>query len=240
MKRPLYAALALALTLSLAACAKDAPESSSSGSSTQSSSANAGSSTVSASSSADLVKQTVTDCLSSYYDAEDILSISTSGTKVEVKIRNDASAAGEAPDNWADLRTAALECGQALKDSLTDCDINNAIIYLVDSDDNNLLSVLNGNASYDAFGGTDNSSGTDNPPTISLDEFDAIKTGMEYQEVFDLVGSRGEVLSETDLGLGDEYYTAIYQWEGEGSIGANANVTFQGGKVVSKAQFGLG
>ena len=73
----------------------------------------------------------------------------------------------------------------------------------------------------------------------SLEEFNAIKTGMTYQEVFDIVGSRGEVLSEVDLGLGDEYYTAMYTWDGEGSLGANANVTFQGGKVTSKAQFGL-
>jgi len=62
---------------------------------------------------------------------------------------------------------------------------------------------------------------------------------MSYQEVFDIVGSRGTVLSEVDVGLGDEYYTAVYYWDGEGSLGANANITFQGGKVSAKAQFGL-
>lgn len=65
------------------------------------------------------------------------------------------------------------------------------------------------------------------------------KTEMEYQEVFDIIGSRGEELATSDLGFGDEYYTVIFTWEGEGTLGANANVTFQGGKVTSKAQAGL-
>lgn len=97
---------------------------------------------------------------------------------------------------------------------------------------------MNGKIGYDAFGG-EYASATDNPPTISLEEFEAIQTGMSYQEVFDIVGSRGTVLSEVDVGLGDEYYTAVYYWDGEGSLGANANITFQGGKVSAKAQFGL-
>lgn len=78
-----------------------------------------------------------------------------------------------------------------------------------------------------------------NPPTISLAEFNAISTGMTYQEVTDIIGSAGEVLSEVDLGLGDEYFTQSRKWDGEGSIGANAIIQFQDGKVVTKAQFGL-
>jgi hypothetical protein len=31
----------------------------------------------------------------------------------------------------------------------------------------------------------------------------------------------------------------MYQYEGEGELGANASFTFQGGKLVNKAQFGL-
>jgi len=34
-------------------------------------------------------------------------------------------------------------------------------------------------------------------------------------------------------------HTIIYSWDGEGEIGANANFTFQGGKLQNKAQFGL-
>ena len=75
--------------------------------------------------------------------------------------------------------------------------------------------------------------------SISLEEFNKIETGMTYKEVCDIVGGEGTLGSSVDVGVGDEYKTEIYQWTGDGSIGANANVTFQGGKVVSKAQIGL-
>lgn len=78
-----------------------------------------------------------------------------------------------------------------------------------------------------------------NKPTISISEFNKISTGMTYDEVVEIIGSKGNVLSEVDLGLGARYKTSIYMWDGEGSIGANANITFQNGKVVTKAQFGL-
>ncbi|MBP3705784.1 MAG: DUF3862 domain-containing protein [Clostridia bacterium] len=75
--------------------------------------------------------------------------------------------------------------------------------------------------------------------SISLEEFNKIETGMTYKEVCDIVGGEGTIASSVDVGIGDEYKTEIYQWTGDGSIGANANVTFQAGKVVSKAQIGL-
>ena len=75
--------------------------------------------------------------------------------------------------------------------------------------------------------------------SISLEEFNKIKTGMTYEEVCDIVGGEGTLGSSVDVGVGDEYKTEIYQWTGSGTIGANANVTFQGGKVMSKAQVGL-
>lgn len=75
--------------------------------------------------------------------------------------------------------------------------------------------------------------------SISLAEFNKIETGMTYEEVCDIVGGEGTLGSSVDIGMGDEYKTEIYQWTGDGSIGANANVTFQGGKAVSKAQIGL-
>lgn len=74
---------------------------------------------------------------------------------------------------------------------------------------------------------------------MSLDEFNQIKNGMTYEEVCDIVGGEGELEADADLGIGSEYATKIYTWEGNGSFGANANVTFQGGRVVSKAQLGL-
>lgn len=75
--------------------------------------------------------------------------------------------------------------------------------------------------------------------SISLEEFNNIETGMTYEQVCDIVGGEGTLSSSVDVGIGEEYKTKIYQWTGSGSIGANANVTFQGGKVISKAQVGL-
>lgn len=91
------------------------------------------------------------------------------------------------------------------------------------------------------FGGVASTEKTkeNNPETISLAEFNAISTGMTYEEVVNIIGSEGEVLSEVDIGAGEEYRTTMYTWEGEGSLGANANVTIQGGKVTAKAQLGL-
>lgn len=74
--------------------------------------------------------------------------------------------------------------------------------------------------------------------TISLAEFQQIETGMTYEQVCSIVGGEGTLSSNVDIGVA-EYKTEIYQWSGEGSIGANANVTFQNDKVVSKAQIGL-
>ena len=75
--------------------------------------------------------------------------------------------------------------------------------------------------------------------SISLEEFNKIETGMTYSQVCEIVGGEGTLGSSVDVGMGAQYKTEIYQWTGSGTIGANANVTFQGGKVVSKAQAGL-
>ena len=71
---------------------------------------------------------------------------------------------------------------------------------------------------------------------LNLEKFNKIETGMSYQDVVNIIGEEGTVLSESEIG---NIKSTIYSWYGEGSIGANANVTFQNGKVVSKAQVGL-
>lgn len=76
-----------------------------------------------------------------------------------------------------------------------------------------------------------------NENKITLQKFNEIKTGMTYSEVVSIIGEEGTVLSETDIG-DSRYKTTIYNWYASNGI-ANANVTIQGGKVVSKAQFGL-
>lgn len=77
-----------------------------------------------------------------------------------------------------------------------------------------------------------------NKPTISKVEFDTIQNGMTYEEVVSIIGSDGEVLSEAGE-AGTDLHTVMYSYEGEGDLGANANFTFQGGKLQAKAQFGL-
>ena len=143
---------------------------------------------------------------------------------------------GSAPAGWADYEAAWAADAQALEQNYPDG--NTTLSVESDGAGTTIyVTYVNGKQTYSIFGS--NAVSQDNPPTISLEEFEQIQIGMSYQEVFDLVGSRGELLSEADLGLGDEYYTAIYSWDGEGALGANASVTFQGGYVTSKAQAGL-
>lgn len=71
---------------------------------------------------------------------------------------------------------------------------------------------------------------------VTLDNFQKIENGMTYEEVVEILGKEGELLSEAGSG---QYKTEMYQWEAENGFGANMNVTFQNGKVQSKAQAGL-
>lgn len=73
---------------------------------------------------------------------------------------------------------------------------------------------------------------------VSYENFEKIENGMTYQQVVEIFGKEGKVMSETDAGLGDEYKTTIYYWYDDTGI-ANCNVTIQGGKVIAKAQVGL-
>ena len=77
-----------------------------------------------------------------------------------------------------------------------------------------------------------------NKPGISKKEFDQLKSGMSYEEVVKIVGSEGEVLSESG-NEGEDLHTVMYSWEGESGWGSNANAMFQGGKLNTKAQMGL-
>lgn len=73
---------------------------------------------------------------------------------------------------------------------------------------------------------------------VTLANFNSVETGMSYTEVCLIFGSNGSLLSQVDIDTA-EAKTEIYMWNGSGNLGANCNVTFQGDKVVGKAQFGL-
>lgn len=74
-------------------------------------------------------------------------------------------------------------------------------------------------------------------PELTLRTFKQVKNGMTRDEVIKIVGSMTLLSSAGEEGT--EFYTETYMIEGKGILGANANFTFQGGKLTVKAQFGL-
>lgn len=125
--------------------------------------------------------------------------------------------------------------------SMTSCTIT-----LVDSDDTGTSKTPDTNVEESKdpetpeSGSYDENKPVKNSEKITMEEFVRIETGMTYEEVVAIIGGPGELSSEVNLGMGDEYVTQIYIWYGEGVFSrGNANVTFQGGKVVAKAQVGL-
>lgn len=78
-----------------------------------------------------------------------------------------------------------------------------------------------------------------NQPEISMNEFNQIKNGMTYEQVTEIIGSPGEMVLETGT-PGDQFYTAKYHFKGDGGLwGAQAELTFQNGKLSTKTQTGL-
>lgn len=76
--------------------------------------------------------------------------------------------------------------------------------------------------------------------SITLAQFNAVQTDMSEEEMFEILGGEGIIISASTIGEGDfEITTTMYQYAGSDSFGANAHFTIQNGKVASKAQFGL-
>lgn len=71
---------------------------------------------------------------------------------------------------------------------------------------------------------------------ITLEEFNAIESGMTYEAVQEIVGSEGTVSSEVEAG-GTK--VIIVTWYGNGVAGSNASVTFTNNEMSGKAQVGL-
>lgn len=70
------------------------------------------------------------------------------------------------------------------------------------------------------------------PPTVTLEEFEKIREGMTYEEVAEVVGGHGELVAGTK---GSSPSFSIYRWDGEG-IGY-VHVMFEENSVVSKLEF---
>lgn len=75
-----------------------------------------------------------------------------------------------------------------------------------------------------------------NDPGISALEFAQLRNGMTYDEAQAVVGSSGELVTDSEIA---GIRTFAVKWDGERGFGANANVMFQNGKLVMKAQAGL-
>jgi len=73
---------------------------------------------------------------------------------------------------------------------------------------------------------------------ITLEQYNQVEEGMSYDEVKEILGSEGTLLSEVGE-KGTELYTAIYRWFGYESAASSANFTFQGDKMELKVQIGL-
>lgn len=73
---------------------------------------------------------------------------------------------------------------------------------------------------------------------MTLYEFERLRVGMSKSEVYDIVGSYGELMSESGS-LSTDDYIQMYSYEGYGDLGANAILTFYNLELESKSQYGL-
>lgn len=72
---------------------------------------------------------------------------------------------------------------------------------------------------------------------VTLANFNSLRSGMSYQQVVNILGKPGTLVSESNLA---GYNTVMYSWQSpRGATGANMNAMFQNGRLVQKAQFGL-
>lgn len=74
------------------------------------------------------------------------------------------------------------------------------------------------------------------PPQITLAKFNSIRTGMTYQQVVQILGKDGTLMSENQI---MDIHTAMYSWENPGVLEGNMNAMFQNNSLISKAQFML-
>ncbi len=75
-------------------------------------------------------------------------------------------------------------------------------------------------------------------PKVTKAQFDQIKTGMSLKKVEKIIGGSCTVQSESG-DAGTPLHTVMYGCDGSGDMGANMNFMMQGGKLNTKAQYGL-
>jgi hypothetical protein len=72
---------------------------------------------------------------------------------------------------------------------------------------------------------------------MTLAKYNALKTGMTYEEVVKVIGREGEELSRNEIA---GITTVIYQWQNKSLADlGGANAMFQNNNLIEKSQFNL-
>ena len=69
-------------------------------------------------------------------------------------------------------------------------------------------------------------------PSLTMEKYNQVRTGMDYEDVGDPLGIHGEEVSRSEIA---GITTVMYHWNTRS--GPSMNAIFQNGKLVSKAQF---
>lgn len=72
------------------------------------------------------------------------------------------------------------------------------------------------------------------PQKITLAKFNKIKSGMTYEEVVEILGEEGTVMSDSEMG---GQTAVMYSWSNKN--GSNMNAMFQNGGLINRSQFGI-
>lgn len=70
---------------------------------------------------------------------------------------------------------------------------------------------------------------------VTMEAFNKVENGMSYEQVVEVLGGEGELMSETELA---GMKMSIYTWDGNSTF-SSCQITFQDGAVTSKSQYGL-
>lgn len=74
------------------------------------------------------------------------------------------------------------------------------------------------------------------PPRYTLDQFNRLRDGVSYDTISRMLGDPGTVMSEVNLA---GIHTVMIQWSNDNPLDGGLNATFQNGRLIAKAQFGL-
>lgn len=73
---------------------------------------------------------------------------------------------------------------------------------------------------------------------ITKAEYEQIKEGMTYEQVVEIIGGPGKLLKEVEKPNGSTT-TRIYYWRGNGGPASQAELSFEGEKLIYRLQSGL-